>query len=138
MAGIRPAPLVQQLNQRGAAGVAGAHVESKRHHRVIDLLRHRLHHTFIQCPLHAQHVGDKSLRRLPFRDGFSRHHTGRIADPVSPDARAALIRLQAASLVIGDQFQPLTRLMAQRASRHRSPLASASSSPRFTPDAVAS
>lgn len=31
-----------------------------------------------------------------------------------------------------------TRLMAQRASRHKSPLASASSSPRFTPDAVAS
>ncbi len=108
MAGIRPAPLVQQLNQRGAAGVAGAHVESKRHHRVIDLLRHRLHHnTFIQRPLHAQHVGDKPLRRLPFRDGFSRHHTERITDPVSPHARAALIRLQAASLVIGDQFQPL-------------------------------
>ena len=111
MAGIRPAPLVQQLNQRGAAGVAGAHVERKRHHRVINLLRHRLHHTFIQRPLHAQHIGDKSLRRLPFRDSFARHHTGRIADPVSPHARTALIRLQAASLVIGNQFQPLDRGM---------------------------
>ena len=71
--------------------------------RVDDAVQRHL----FQRPLHAQHIGDKSLRRLPFRDSFARHHTGRIADPVGPHARAALIRLQAASLVIGDQFQPL-------------------------------